>query len=68
MPKYYESDITLMFRDLLDKKPHIKEEQNKGRNLWWDKTLDQDMLKRTALSKLPHQPYAYQAVPRAEKD
>ncbi len=68
MPKYYESDITLMFRDLLSQNPHIKDEQKKGRSLWWDKAQDQDVLRRAALSKVPHQPYAYQAVPSSKED
>jgi hypothetical protein len=63
MPKYYESDITLMFRELLEKEPHIADEQKKGRSQWWDKTLDRDTLGRMALSKVPHQPYAYQKTP-----
>jgi 7,8-dihydro-6-hydroxymethylpterin-pyrophosphokinase len=60
MAKYYESDITLMMRDLLKQNPHIEEEQKKGRGLWWDKKLDLDMLRRTALSKVPQQAYVYQ--------
>lgn len=63
MAKYYESDITLMMRDLLKEKPHIGEEQKKGRALWWDKKLDLDMLRRTAVSKVPQQAYAYQPKP-----
>jgi len=66
MPKYYESDITLMMRDLMKEKPHIKEEQKKGRALWWDKRLDPDMLRRTALSKVPQQAYVYQTDPAGD--
>jgi hypothetical protein len=47
-------------RDLLKQNPHIEEEQKKGRGLWWDKKLDLDMLRRTALSKVPQQAYVYQ--------
>jgi hypothetical protein len=60
MAKYYESDITKMMRDLLREKPHIVEEQCKGRALWWDKKQDQDTLKRADESKVKQQPYVYQ--------
>ena len=60
MAKYYESDITSMMRDLLKQKPHITEEQKKGRSLWWDKKLDPDMLRRAALSRVAQKAYVYQ--------
>jgi hypothetical protein len=59
MAKYYESDVTQMMREL-QKKPHIAEEQRKGRGLWWDKKLDLDILRRMEESKVPPSPYAYQ--------
>ena len=58
--KNYESDITRMIRELLLQKPHIEEEKKKGRALWWDKTLDLDMLRRTQAAQVPPQAYAYQ--------
>ncbi|OGA87612.1 MAG: DUF3460 domain-containing protein [Betaproteobacteria bacterium RIFCSPLOWO2_12_FULL_66_14] len=60
MAKYYESDITKMLRDLLQNKPHIAEEQRKGRGLWWDKKLDLDMMRRFQESRVARSPYAYQ--------
>lgn len=60
MAKYYESDITQMLRDLLEKKPHIVEEQRKGRALWWDKKSDTDGQKRAEDSKIKQQAYVYQ--------
>jgi len=60
MAKYYESDTTQFIRDLLVEKPHIVEDQKTGRSLWWDKKLDQDLLKRTHESRVPQQPYYYQ--------
>ena len=62
MAKYYESDVTRMIRDLLEQKPHIVEEQRKGRSLWWDKKLDLDQIRRTEESKVPPSPYAYQKI------
>ncbi len=60
MAKYYESDITKMIRELLLEKPHIVEEQRKGRALWWDHKQEQDTLKRDRDSKVKQQPYVYQ--------
>ena len=60
MAKYYESEITKMMRDLLKEKPHIVEEQRKGRALWWDRPQDLDTQKRRAESKVSMQPYVYQ--------
>ena len=60
MAKYYESDITKMIRELLLEKPHIVEEQRKGRALWWDHKQEQDALKRDRDSKVKQQPYVYQ--------
>jgi hypothetical protein len=60
MAKYYESDTTKFIRDLLAQQPQIKEEQRKGRALWWDRKLDQDLLKRTQESRVPQEPYYYQ--------
>lgn len=58
--KYYESDITKMIRQLLEEKPQILKEQEKGRLLWWDRKLDLDALRRAEESKVPQQPYVYQ--------
>lgn len=33
----YESDITKFIRELKAAKPHLEEEQRKGRAIWWDK-------------------------------
>ncbi len=65
MAKSYESDTTRFLRDLLQEKPHIAEEQRKGRGLWWDKKLDLDMLRRSRESGVPVSPYAYQNLPKA---
>ena len=60
MAKYYESDVTKMIRDLLQKKPQIVEEQQKGRALWWDKLPDQDAKRRAEESRVSQQAYVYQ--------
>ena len=61
--KPYESEITLFMRDVMKQKPHLREEQQKGRSLWWDKPQDWEMQKRVAMSKVPPSPYAYQKLP-----
>lgn len=58
--KPYESEITQFIRGLLADKPHIVEEQRKGRALWWDKKLDLDELKRSQEAKVKQKPYVYQ--------
>ena len=60
MAKPYESDLTRMIRELLNAKPHIVQEQKKGRALWWDKKLDLDDQKRTRESNVKQQAYVYQ--------
>jgi hypothetical protein len=60
MAKYYESDVTKMIRELLQKKPQIVEEQKKGRSLWWDKLPDQDAKRRAEESRVSQQAYVYQ--------
>jgi uncharacterized protein DUF3460 len=58
--KYYESDITKMIRELLLEKPHIVEEQKKGRAMWWDKKPDPEALRRAEESNVKQQAYVYQ--------
>ncbi len=56
----YESDTTRMIRDLLEKKPEILDERQRGRSMWWDKRLDQDTLRRNQESRINQAPYVYQ--------
>lgn len=60
MAKYFESDLTIMMRDLIKENPHILEEQKKGRAIWWDQKQDLDTLKRARESRVRQQPYVYQ--------
>ncbi len=62
--KYYESDITVFMRKLMQEKPQLREEQKKGRSLWWDKKLDLDLQRRKAQSRVAQEPYVYQPKPR----
>lgn len=60
MAKPYESDLTRMMRELLAQKPHIVEEQKKGRALWWEKKLDADGQRRADAARVRQQGYVYQ--------
>ena len=55
----YESDITKFIRDLLEKRPEIKEDQKKARAMWWDKTLDRNEIKRQESVLVPRSSYEY---------
>jgi len=56
----YESDITRFLRELMQSKPHLEEEQRKGRAIWWDKPQDPDTARRNQESRVPQAPYVYQ--------
>ena len=60
MAQPYESDLTRMIRELLRDKPHIVQEQKKGRALWWDRRLDPEDLQRARESDVKQQAYVYQ--------
>lgn len=60
MPAYYESDITRMIRELLERKPQIVTEQKKGRSMWWDKKPDPGLRKGAEASRVKQQAYVYQ--------
>jgi hypothetical protein len=55
----YESDTTKFIRELLQKKPEIKEDQKKARAMWWDKTLDLKELKRQNEAEVERTSYVY---------
>src|SRR6266699_3359475 len=60
MAQPYESDLTRMIRELLRDKPHIVQEQKKGRALWCNGTLAPEHLKRIRESDIKQQAYVYQ--------
>jgi hypothetical protein len=56
----YESDITKFIKELKAAKPHLEEEQRKGRAIWWDKQpLDVDERNASDAAKVPQKPYPY---------
>ena len=48
----YESEVTRMVREMLEKKPQILDEQRRGRAMWWDKKQDPDTQRRDKESRL----------------
>lgn len=60
MASYYESDITRMMKDLLERKPEIVADQKKGRSMWWDKKPEPELRKAAQESRVRQQAYVYQ--------
>jgi hypothetical protein len=56
----YESEITKFIRELKTQKPHLEEEQRKGRAIWWDKQpLNLEERATTDAARVAQQPYPY---------
>ena len=68
MRDLYESEITLLIRDLLEKNPHVVQEQKRARARWWDKKLDLHELKRQKESFVPRGGYYYYDNPNAPEE
>ncbi len=56
----YESDITRFLRELKHARPHLEEQQRRGRAIWWDRPQDPETQKRFKASRIPQQAYVYQ--------
>jgi hypothetical protein len=56
----YQSDITRFLQQLKQDKPHLEEEQRKGRAIWWDHPQDLDTSTRDQASRVRQQAYVYQ--------
>ena len=48
----YESDHTKFMREWMEKHPEQRDEQKKGRALWWDKPQSVEEQKRVALDTI----------------
>ena len=59
--RHYESEHTKFIRELMEKKPELALEQQRGRALWWDKQ-PQDLDERRQLDegRVPQPAYVYQ--------
>ena len=56
----YQSDITRFLQELKQSRPHLEQEQRKGRAIWWDRPQDLDTSRRDLESRVAQQPYVYQ--------
>jgi hypothetical protein len=61
MPKLrnYESEVTKLLRELVERDPAIAEDQFRGRSLWWDRRVDREAERRYRESAVPQKPYVY---------
>ena len=57
----YESDHTRFMRELMDAKPELAQQQQKGRAIWWDKRPP-DLAERRKMDegRVAQAPYVYQ--------
>ncbi len=55
----YESDHTKFMREWMDNHPEERQEQQKGRALWWDKPQDLETQRRNKEAQVPTKPYYY---------
>ena len=55
----YESEHTKFMREWMKAHPEEREEQQKGRALWWDKPQDLETQSEYAAGKVPHKAYPY---------
>ena len=62
----YESDITVFLRDLMEKNPGLKEQQQKNRALLWDRKVNFAEVRQQQASEAPKAPYAYFPLPKAD--
>lgn len=64
----YESDVTKLLRELMEKNPQLQELQKNNRATWWDRKLDLQEIRRHEESEAPKAPYAYFPLPKAESN
>ena len=59
----YESPHTKFMRELMDKRPEIKEQQRVARAIWWDKD-PQDLAAGHSMAegRVPQRPYVYYPI------
>ena len=55
----YESEHTKFMREWMEKHPEEREEQKKGRALWWDKPQEPEYQRQFAAGKLAQKAYPY---------
>ncbi|MEW5710591.1 MAG: DUF3460 family protein [Pseudomonadota bacterium] len=63
----YESDVTKFIRELMEKNPHLAEEQRKARSRWWDKKIDLEEQRRYKEVQEPIRGYYYYPLPEPKR-
>ena len=58
---FYKSDITQFLEQLKTARPELPSQQQAGRALLWDKTVDRSAQSDFRAAKVPQQPYVYQS-------
>ncbi|MBS0435225.1 MAG: DUF3460 family protein [Piscinibacter sp.] len=58
--KPYKSDVTTFIEQLKAKRPTLEQEQQAGRALLWDKTIDREAQAEYRAARVAQQPYVYQ--------
>ena len=58
--RHYESEHPRFVRELIDRKPHLPDEQKTSRAIWWDKS-PRDLAERRVmdLGRLAQKAYSY---------
>ena len=58
---FYHSDATQFLQQLKAAKPELAEQQQVGRSLLWDKTVDRTQWVGFRAAQVAQQPYVYQS-------
>ncbi|MDR2129454.1 MAG: DUF3460 family protein [Burkholderiaceae bacterium] len=63
---HYTSEATDFLSRLKRDKPHLDDQQTRGRALLWDKPIDRDLQAGFQAARVPQKAYVYQTAPDAD--
>ena len=55
----YRSEATLFIEQLKTQRPHLEQQQQQQRSIWWDKPQDLETAKERQSAKVAQKPYVY---------
>jgi hypothetical protein len=55
----YRSEATLFIEQLKTQRPHLEQQQQQGRSIWWDKPQDLETSQERQSAKVAQKPYVY---------
>lgn len=55
----YRSEATLFIEELKHQRPHLEQQQQLGRSIWWDKPQDLEITREQQAAKVAQKPYVY---------